>query len=126
MATELLPLDVFPPAPGQGAICVEQRSGDLKASAMLAAINHRETALALACERAFLAQLDGSCRTPIAGLATVAGDWLDFSGMVLTPDGKRAHNIEASGAAGDAAAIGEDAGRRLRDKAGPDFFADWV
>ena len=126
VATELLPLDVFPPAPGQGAICVEQLSGDLKASAMLAAINHRETALALACERAFLVQLDGSCRTPIAGLATVAGDRLDFSGMVLTPDGKRIHGIEASGAASDAAAIGEDAGRRLRDKAGPDFFADWV
>ena len=58
---------------------------------MLAAINHVPTAQALACERAFLGALDGSCRTPIAGHAVVDGDRLSFNGLILTPDGKRSH-----------------------------------
>ena len=69
-----MPLDIFPPAPGQGAICIESRIGDSRVDEMLAAINHVPTGQALACERAFLAALDGSCRTPIAGYATVDGE----------------------------------------------------
>src|SRR5690606_11430637 len=125
IVTELLPLDEFPPAPGQGAICIESRVGDARTLALLAAIGHEPTAQALACERAFLAALDGSCRTPIAGLARIEGDRLAFSGMILSPDGGAVHEIEAEGKAADAALIGADAGRRIRDRAGPDFFAGW-
>ena len=81
--TQLLPLDEFPPAPGQGAICIEQRSGDLRASAMLDPINHLETATALACERAFLGALDGSCRTPIAGHAQIDALQASCRGVVV-------------------------------------------
>jgi len=126
VATELLPLDRFPPAPGQGAICIEGRGGDARVEALLEPIRHRETAQALACERAFLAALDGSCRTPIAGLARIDGVRLSFSGLILTPDGREAHAIEAEGKAEDAAAIGARAGADVRARAGTRFFDGWA
>lgn len=125
LITELLPIDLFPPAPGQGAICVESRIGDDATDTLLAAINHDETSSALACERAFLAALDGSCRTPIAGYATIDGDRLSFNGLILTPDGREAHEAAGEGLARDAAAIGRHAGETVRAKAGPDFFQGW-
>lgn len=123
--TELLPLDTFPPAPGQGAICIESRIGDARVAAMLAPLNHAPTSAALACERAFLAALDGSCRTPIAGLATLDGDRLSFRGVIITPDGTEAHEILANGGAPDAGTIGARAGADIRAKAGTRFFDSW-
>ncbi len=123
--TELMALDEFPPAPGQGAICIESRAGDARVEGLLAAIDHAGTGTALACERAFLAALDGSCRTPIAGLATIDGDRLSFSGLILTPDGSLCHDIAAEGPARDAARIGREAGERIRSKAGSAFFESW-
>src|SRR5690606_21348769 len=125
VATELLPPDRFPPAPGQGAICIEARSGDKRVAAMLAPLMHEPTGQALACERAFLAALDGSCRTPIAGLARIDGDRLAFAGMILTPDGREAHEIAAEGRAHEAAGIGARAGTDIRAKAGTRFFDGW-
>jgi hydroxymethylbilane synthase len=89
----------------------------------LAALDHRATTLALACERAFLAVLDGSCRTPIAGLARIAGGDLSFDGMIVKPDGSEAHATVRGGPASEAAHIGADAGRELAARGGPDFFA---
>ncbi|WP_157016584.1 hydroxymethylbilane synthase [Mesorhizobium xinjiangense] len=123
--TDLMAPEEFPPAPGQGAICIESRTGDARVEAMLAAIDHAETGTVLACERAFLAALDGSCRTPIAGLARIDGDRLSFSGLILTPDGSVSHDISAEGRAGDAAKIGREAGERVRAKAGSSFFETW-
>ena len=123
--TELLPLGEFPPAPGQGAICVETRIGDSGVGEILAPLNHADTAAALACERAFLSVLDGSSRTPIAGYAKVTSGRLSFSGMILRPDGREAHAIERNGSVADAEAIGSDAGLAVRSKAGPGFFEDW-
>ena len=123
--TELLPLATFPPAPGQGAICIESRLGDERIAAMLQKIGHQPTTWALACERAFLAALDGSCRTPIAGHATVEGSRLSFRGLILTPDGSEAHEVEAEGRVADAARLGADAGAKVRDKAGARFFDAW-
>ena len=124
--TELLPAKTFPPAPGQGAICIETRIGDVRIGALVEAIGHAPTAAALACERAFLAALDGSCRTPIAGLATTDGQHLKFSGTVVTPDGTEAHDILAEGPVAHASAIGASAGADIRDKAGARFFESWV
>jgi hydroxymethylbilane synthase len=93
---------------------------------MIAPIHDRPTGQALACERGFLAVLDGSCRTPIAGLARIDGDRLDFHGMVLTPDGRECHEISRKGSAADAETIGREAGTIIRDKAGARFFDSWV
>ena len=73
----------------------------------------------------FLAALDGSCRTPIAGHAVVDGDGLRFTGMILRPDGSEAHEVTGEGATADAEAIGRDAGARVRATAGAKFFEDW-
>lgn len=125
IVTELLPVADFPPAPGQGAICIESRIGDAPVLDMLTPIGDAATAQALACERAFLAALDGSCRTPLAGHATIEGTRLAFSGMILTPDGREVHEIETQGPAADAARLGAEAGAEIRQKAGPGFFAGW-
>ena len=125
VATSILPETDFLPAPGQGAICIECREDDDRVEAMLAPIAHRDTGIALACERAFLAALDGSCRTPIAGHAVVDGDGLRFTGMILRPDGSEAHEVTGEGATADAEAIGRDAGARVRATAGAKFFEDW-
>ena len=125
VVTDLMQLKDFPPAPGQGAICIETRIGDSAAERVLAVIHHAPTGHALACERAFLAALDGSCRTPIAGYARVEGDFLAFSGLILSPDGREAHEVSAEGRAGDAAAIGRAAGEKVRAQAGTTFFDGW-
>ena len=80
VVTELLDPDSFPPAPGQGAICIEARLGDARIAELLAPIDHAQTHSALLCERAFLGSLDGSCRTPIAGHATLSDAALSFFG----------------------------------------------
>lgn len=123
--TELLDPISFPPAPAQGAICIESRINDDRINGLLAAIDDRPTRAAVSCERGFLATLDGSCRTPIAGYATVEGDHLQFRGMILTPDGSVFHEIETGGAADSAADLGEAAGQAIRAKAGAGFFESW-
>lgn len=125
IVTDLMAVDQFPPAPGQGAICIESRIGDARVRDMLAAIDHTPTGQALACERAFLAALDGSCRTPIAGYAEIDGDQLSFSGLILTPDGTQWHEAKAEGRAADGAAIGSKAGEEVRARAGEKFFEGW-
>ncbi|QKD05314.1 hydroxymethylbilane synthase [Mesorhizobium loti] len=126
IATDVMTLDVFPPAPGQGAICIENRIGDTEMTEMLKAIHHVATGQSLACERAFLAALDGSCRTPIAGHATIVADRLSFAGLIITPDGTQCHEIEAEGLISDAARIGRQAGETIRDRAGSAFFEGWT
>lgn len=123
--TEILDPHDFPPAPAQGAICIESRIGDDRTEALLAAINDRATFDAVSCERAFLSALDGSCRTPIAGHAVIDGESIRFSGMILTPDGATSHRIEADGKRGEAELIGLRAGEDIRAKAGAAFFSSW-
>ncbi len=121
--TRVLDIDECLPAVGQGIIAVEARENDERVRALLAAIDHAESAAALAAERAFLATLDGTCRTPIAGHATISGGVLRFRGMIIRPDGSEAHETARAGASADAAALGADAGRELKKRAAPDFFA---
>ncbi|MDX0428383.1 hydroxymethylbilane synthase [Sinorhizobium medicae] len=123
--TELLDPESFPPAPAQGAICIEARLGDDRINALLSAVDDPRTHEAVSCERGFLATLDGSCRTPIAGYAQSDGARIRFSGMILTPDGTTCHRIEIDGRTADAAALGREAGERIRAKAGPEFFLSW-
>ena len=124
--TELLDPETFPPAPAQGAICIESRLGDAKVNALLEAVNDIRTHEAVTCERAFLATLDGSCRTPIAGYAVSDGDTVRFSGMVLTPDGSEYFRVSTEGKASEAELLGAKAGDDIRLDAGPDFFSSWA
>jgi hydroxymethylbilane synthase len=119
---ELLPIQDFLPACGQGAVAVECRADDARMRDLASAIDHRETARAIACERAFLAALDGSCRTPIAGHARVEGNNLSFDAMLLSEDGSEFYSASASGDAEDAEAIGRAAGEEIRRCAPPAFL----
>jgi hydroxymethylbilane synthase len=120
--TAILEPQDFLPAVGQGAIAIEVRETDDVTREALAGINHPTTLTALACERAFLAVLDGSCRTPIGGHAVVENERLQFRGMIIRPDGGEAHETSRDGHVRDAAALGADAGRELKAKGGADFF----
>ncbi|GAB4816451.1 hypothetical protein N2152v2_003497 [Parachlorella kessleri] len=126
-ATSVLSTEEMLPAVAQGAIGIACRSDDPRAAQALAALNHEETRLAVVCERAFLAALDGSCRTPIAGLAQRNGDGrLSFRGLVARPDGSKVHETSREGPMNeaDAVAMGREAGEELKKNAGADFF-DW-
>jgi hydroxymethylbilane synthase len=111
------------PAAGQGAVGVTCRDDDAALRALLASIDARPAAIEVTTERAMLAALDGSCRTPIGGLARAdpAGRvWL--RGLVARPDGSTVLAGERHGNVADAVQLGDDLGRELRDRAGPDFF----
>ncbi len=116
--------DFLLPAVAQGAIGIELRTEDDDTASLLAPINDGDTETQLAAERSFLAGLDGSCRTPIAGLAELDGDQILFRGEILRPDGSERLTAERRGAASDAAAMGRDAAEELRSSGGPDFFAE--
>lgn len=112
------------PAVAQGAIGVERRIDDTRAADMLAAIHDTPTGQRLAAERAFLKALDGSCETPIAGLAELDGDTLRLRGEVLRPDGSDHVTADVSGSIADGAAMGVEMARTMLAQAGPSFF-EW-
>lgn len=122
-ATAVFDVDEFLPAVGQGAIAIERRAADPAIAALADTVNDADTATALAAERAFLAVLDGSCRTPIAGHARIAHDRVRFRGMILRPDGSEAFEASREGPRAEAAALGADAGHELRRRGGAGFFA---
>ncbi len=121
-ATNIMSAGEFLPAVGQGAIGIEVRKDNAHVCDVLARIDHADTSVAVACERAFLAALDGSCKTPIAGHATISGDTVQFRGLIARPDGGAAHDITSTGLRNNAVAIGTAAGRELKRRAGPGFF----
>jgi hydroxymethylbilane synthase len=121
-ATAILDPEAFLPAVGQGAIGIETRADDARTRALVAMIDDAETATAVAAERAFLGVLDGSCRTPIGGHATVGGGNVRFRGIIVKPDGSAAFEVLREGRSEAATEIGADAGHELRDRASADFF----
>ncbi|MGR3484885.1 MAG: hydroxymethylbilane synthase [Paracoccaceae bacterium] len=110
------------PAVAQGAIGIERRSNDSRAAEMLEAIHDAETGQRLAAERAFLRALDGSCETPIGGLAELSGDTVTLRGEILRPDGSEVHADAADAPIEDGAALGESLARELLSRAGPGFL----
>ena len=115
--------DALLPAVAQGAIACEIRADDDATRALLAPLDHPETARAVTAERAFLRALDGSCRTPIAAYAHFDGDELAFEGLLAYPDGAKLWRAQRRGPAADAVKLGDDAGREVRAEAGP---IDWL
>lgn len=112
------------PAVAQGAIGLECRADDEATRALLVALNDPATADCVRAERALLAALDGSCRTPIGGLATTGAKGLSLDALIATPDGGTVHRAGRQGAAADAADMGRDLGEELRARAGPGFFTE--
>jgi hydroxymethylbilane synthase len=111
------------PAVAQGAVGVELRSGDERTRAFLDPLSHRATFEEVAAERACLAVLDGSCRTPIAALAEPLGAGeLRLRALVALPDGSECHRTEVTGSRGGAEALGREAGERLKAAGGLSFF----
>jgi len=127
-ATKILDTDVMLPAVAQGAIGITCRSGDVKQIAFLDKLNHEETRIAVECERSFLAALDGSCRTPIAGYARKDGDKLKFDGLIASLDGSEILETsrEANWSYTDAVSAGKDAGEELKKQAPAEFFANLI
>lgn len=121
--TAVLDPAVMLPAVSQGAITIETRVDDPRVRELLAPLNHRPTEIAVTAERALLATLEGSCRTPIAAHATVHGDQMTLVARLLSADGAEMFETRRDGHVHDAAALGADAGAELKARAGDDFFA---
>ncbi|MCW8863170.1 MAG: hydroxymethylbilane synthase [Rhodospirillales bacterium] len=123
VATAVIETDVLLPAVAQGAIGITCRTDDAAAHRFLRPLNHPETVVRVTAERALLAVLDGSCRTPIAALAEFDDEgMLNLRGLVARPDGTEVLGTERRGAPSDAEAMGRDAGEELKKRAGPDFM----
>ncbi len=121
--TEILPTDLMLPAPSQGTIAAEARAGDDRVLRYLAPLDDAATAAQSTAERALLAALDGSCRTPIAALAEIDDRGrLTLHARIIRPDGTQCYEARLSGAVSDTARIGREVGERLRAEAGPGFF----
>jgi len=126
--TSVLDWDEMLPAVAQGAIGIQCREGDEKILRYLAALNCEQTKMCVDCERAFLAALDGNCRTPIAGQAKIVDGQLFFSGLIAKPDGSLIFETTRTGDPKEAAALGTAAGEELKAKIGSDsaeFFGDF-
>ncbi|WP_196260220.1 hydroxymethylbilane synthase [Pelagibacterium limicola] len=112
----------FPPAPAQGAICIETRTDDTATGRLVAALDHPQTRQKVEAERGFLASLDGSCRTPIAALSRLDGGTLTLLGQLLSVDGQQAFEEEISGDADAGPELGRRLGEKLKAAAGEDFL----
>jgi hydroxymethylbilane synthase len=123
LVTEVLAPEFILPAVAQGAIGITCREGDTAMSELIFTLNHTPTMVRVNAERALLNALDGSCRTPVGGLAEFLKDGsLRLRALVAKEDGSRVYITERKGTASDAGAMGFDAGEELRRRAGPDIF----
>ncbi|KAG8044186.1 hypothetical protein GUJ93_ZPchr0040g33535 [Zizania palustris] len=124
-ATSVLSVEEMLPAVAQGAIGIACRSDDDQMMNYLSSLNHEDTRLAVACEREFLAVLDGNCRTPIAAYAYRDKDGnCSFRGLLASPDGSIVYETSRTGSydLDGMVEMGKDAGHELKAKAGPGFF----
>jgi hydroxymethylbilane synthase len=124
VATAILDMTEMLPAVAQGAIGIEIRAADRRMRDLLQPLHHVATEIAVTAERACLAELEGSCRTPIAAYAQVTADGLlHLQALIAKPDGSQIHRDARTGPVGDATRLGRDSGRHLKTLAGPDFLA---
>ncbi len=123
LAQSIIETDVILPAVAQGVIGLETRREDSRVLDLVAPLNHAPTCVRVTAERAMLAALDGSCHTPIGGLAELAADGrLSLTGLIAMPDGSQLHKMSEEGPAGDPEALGTALGQALRARMPGDFF----
>ena len=118
-----LPPDVCVPAPGQGIIAVEIRSGDSNVAGVVSTINEPVSAAALAAERAVVVRLGGGCQMPLGAYAAISGDTLALTAIVISVDGTRAARADTKGRVADADRIGEEAAELLLSRGAADILA---
>ena len=123
IATVAIEPEHMRPALAQGVIGIERRANDTKIATLLEPLHDVSTGLQLSCERAFLAALDGSCETPIAGLAVIDGSNLFLRGEFLRPDGSEKLSGQRLGPIANGAEMGRDLAGDLLSQAGPEFFS---
>lgn len=123
-ATAVLDIENFMPAPAQGAIGLTIREGDDRFAELLAPLDHAPTRQTIAAERAMLAVLDGSCRTPVGAISTLDGDLVTLRGQILSLDGQTEFHTSATGT--DPVAVGQQVGQALVDMAGTEWLAQWA
>ncbi|WP_108396687.1 hydroxymethylbilane synthase [Devosia submarina] len=123
-ATALLDPELFMPAPAQGAIGLAVRSDDRAMMDAVSVLDHPITHYMVDAERAMLAVLDGSCRTPVGTLTRFDGSTLTLKGQILSLDGQTAFDSAASGA--DPLALGRKVGEDLIRQAGTEWLAQWA
>jgi hydroxymethylbilane synthase len=112
--SKVMEMDEMLPAVAQGAIGIEIKSSNARARKLVDAIHHADTGIAISCERAFLAELEGSCRTPIAGHAMIRNGELHFRGKLLSEDGKHSFEDELNAPISDAHRLGIEVGRKVK------------
>ena len=122
VATAALEPEALLPAVAQGAVGVTIAEDRSDLADLFAPLNHVETAARVHAERAFLDVLDGTCHTPIAGLAEIEGDVMHFRGLVAREDGTRVVSTACSGPVADAEAMTRKAAADLKEEMGPNFF----
>ena len=120
--TEYIPETMMLPAIGQGALSIEIRENDKAIEKMTAPLEHRETRMAVDCERAFLARLEGGCQVPIAGQAKVTGDRVEMNGMVAEIDGSVLIHETITGPVDRRVALGEELADRLLERGGKEIL----
>jgi hydroxymethylbilane synthase len=120
--TEYIPESMMLPAIGQGALSIEIRENDETIEKMTAPLEHRETRMAVDCERAFLARLEGGCQVPIAGQAKVTGDRVEMNGMVAEIDGSVLIHETIAGPVDRRVALGQELAQRLLERGGKEIL----
>jgi hydroxymethylbilane synthase len=119
--SQIITWDDMLPAVAQGAIGIQCRSDDDTSIKYITGLNHEPTKQCVDCERAFLAELDGNCRTPIAGQAKIIDGKMEFRGLISMPDGTEMIRVERKGEVADCVAIGTDAAKEVKSVAGDKF-----
>ena len=123
LMTSAIDPGIMLPAVAQGAIGIEIATANERARALLEPLNHQHTSICIEAERAFLKELDGSCRTPLAGHATLTDNVVSFNAMALTLDGQKVFTASRTGQAGEAGRMGLDAAKEIRALAGTDLVS---
>jgi len=123
-ATAPLDPEIFMPAPAQGAIGLAVRRDGARMTALVEALDHAPTSITVTAERAMLAVLDGSCRTPVGALTSLSNGTLTVKGQILSLDGKTAFDSAATGT--DPEALGRQVGEDLIARAGTEWLAQWA
>ena len=122
-ATSILDVQTMLPAPGQGALGIQIRRDDEETLRCAAPVNDEDTAQCVAAERAVLKELDGSCRAPVAALASITGDRLMLDALAAKPDGTLIVRIGREGPVSDAVALGKDLGQEIKGRLPCGFFS---